>query len=55
MTDEQARYFPAPVVYWLAESKFEPEFRPLAAYSDGALVGFAVYGRDPEDGETGSS
>ncbi|GIP39070.1 hypothetical protein J31TS4_23500 [Paenibacillus sp. J31TS4] len=43
MTEEQSRLFTAPVVFWLAESKYETGFRPVAVYEDETPVGFAVY------------
>lgn len=43
VTDEQKKLFTAPVVYWLAESKYETKFNPLAIYYDDILVGFTVY------------
>ena len=46
----QQEVFPCPVVFWLAESKYETSFRPMAIYAGSALVGFAVYGQDPDDG-----
>jgi diamine N-acetyltransferase len=41
--------FVAPNLYSIAESKFEPEWRPLAIYCGEALVGFTMYGRDDRD------
>ena len=41
--------FPVPVVCWIAESKYETSFRPLAIYASEQLVGFAVHGQDPDD------
>lgn len=35
--------FPAPVVYWIAESKVVEDFQPMTIYFDSDLVGFAVY------------
>jgi diamine N-acetyltransferase len=43
VTEEQKKIFTAPVVYWLAESKFETQFIPLAIYYGDTLVGFTVY------------
>jgi len=51
VTSTQAAIFPVPVVYWLAESKVEPSYHPMAIYVDDTLVGFLVYGIDPDDGE----
>lgn len=51
VSEPQKATFPVPVVYWLAESKVDPSFIPMAIYASGLLVGFLVYGVDPEDGE----
>ncbi|MFJ7726184.1 GNAT family N-acetyltransferase [Neobacillus sp. NPDC097160] len=37
-------------VYSLAESKFEPSFVPMGIYLDNRMIGFLMYGKDPEDG-----
>ncbi|MFK9093614.1 GNAT family N-acetyltransferase [Bacillus salipaludis] len=37
-------------VYSLAESKFEPSFVPMGVYLDNRMIGFLMYGKDPEDG-----
>ena len=50
VSPEQEHLFPAPVVYWIAESKFEDSFRLLAIYDQELLIGFSVYGYDVEDG-----
>ncbi|WP_394189004.1 GNAT family N-acetyltransferase [Paenisporosarcina quisquiliarum] len=47
----QKATFPVPVVYWIAESKVDSSFVPMAIYADDLLVGFLVYGVDPDDGE----
>jgi len=49
VSDAQRATFPAPVVYWIAESKFEDSFRLLAIYDGDRLVGFSVYGYDVAD------
>jgi diamine N-acetyltransferase len=51
VSEAQRALFPAPVVYWIAESKFEDSFRLLAIYHQETLVGFCVYGYDVADGE----
>lgn len=38
-------------VFSLAESKFFPEFIPLAIYAGDKMIGFLMYGRDELDGE----
>ena len=48
--EDQLPLYPCPVVYWIAESKFETHFRPKAVYLDDAMIGFLVYGLDPDDG-----
>jgi diamine N-acetyltransferase len=46
---EQQR-FVATNVHSLAEARFHPELRPCAIYADETMVGFLMYGRDPDDG-----
>lgn len=41
------QHFVEPVVYSLAQSKFEPERVPLAIYDDTTLVGFVMYNDQP--------
>lgn len=41
----------APHMYTIAESEVEPAFVPLAVYAEGTVVGFAMYGLDPDDGK----
>ncbi|MBY0119730.1 GNAT family N-acetyltransferase [Paenibacillus xylanexedens] len=48
VTEEQKKSFPAPVVYWIAESKVVEDFRPMAIYFDSDLVGFAMYSDKPD-------
>lgn len=43
--------FVAPNVWSIAESQFYEWTRPRAIYDDATMVGFLVYGRDPEDRE----
>ncbi|MFC6333393.1 GNAT family N-acetyltransferase [Paenibacillus septentrionalis] len=45
---EQLSVFPAPVVYWIAESKYVEEFELRAIYSNESLVGFLVYCTRPD-------
>ncbi|MGV2883650.1 GNAT family N-acetyltransferase [Paenibacillus taichungensis] len=40
---EQLNIFPAPVVYWIAESKYVDDFELRAIYSEEVLVGFLVF------------
>ncbi|MGO4729697.1 GNAT family N-acetyltransferase [Paenibacillus sp. 2KB_22] len=51
VSEEQKKSFPAPVVYWIAESKVVEDFQPMAIYFDSDLVGFTVYSEkaDHED------
>ncbi|TMV52257.1 GNAT family N-acetyltransferase [Paenibacillus mesophilus] len=42
--------FVAPNVYSIAQAKYEPDKVPLAIYKDQTMVGFMMYGRDPDDG-----
>jgi diamine N-acetyltransferase len=37
-------------LYSLAESKFEPSFVPLGIYLEIRMIGFFMYGKDPENG-----
>ncbi|MEK5056828.1 hypothetical protein ACFSVM_09655 [Paenibacillus shunpengii] len=39
---EQKSVFPAPVVYWIAESKYVHDFELRAIYSQAILVGFTA-------------
>lgn len=41
----------APNLYSIAESKVEATFTPLAIYSNNTVIGFAMWGIDPDDGE----
>ena len=43
VTEEQKKIFRAPVVNWIAESKFVKEFQLLAIYNENTVVGFAIY------------
>lgn len=42
--------FIASNLYSLAESKFEQSFVPMGIYLDDRMIGFLMYGKDPEDG-----
>lgn len=41
----------APHNYSIMEAENEPTFVPLAIYADGKVVGFTMYGIDPDDGK----
>lgn len=41
----------APHMYTISESEVEPAFVPLAVYAEDHVVGFAMYGLDPDDGK----
>lgn len=41
--------FVAPNLFSIAESKFEPEWSPLAIYAGETIVGFTMVGRDERD------
>jgi diamine N-acetyltransferase len=43
-------HFVAPNIYSILQSKYEPDKVPLAIYNEETMVGFLMYGRDPEDG-----
>lgn len=47
---EEQRKFMATNLYSIAESKFLPGFVTKAIYNDEDMVGFAMYGVDPDDG-----
>ncbi|QHW30907.1 GNAT family N-acetyltransferase [Paenibacillus rhizovicinus] len=46
---EQAAVFPAPVVYWIAESKYRHDYELRAVYGDEELVGFIVFCAEPDE------
>ncbi len=46
----EQKNFVASNLYSIAESKFEPDWTPLAIYHDETMVGFTIYGRDSSDG-----
>ncbi|OZB98848.1 GNAT family N-acetyltransferase [Paenibacillus sp. XY044] len=46
---EQEEIFPAPVVYWIAESKYVCEFELRAIHKDDLLVGFLVFCNKPDE------
>jgi diamine N-acetyltransferase len=48
---DSQRSFVASNLYSLAESKFETSFVPLAIYDEEQMVGFLMYGCDPDDGK----
>ncbi len=43
-------HFVASTVYSLAEARVEPSLTPMAIYDGARMVGFTMWGRDPEDG-----
>lgn len=48
VTKDQKKVFPAPIVYWIAESKYVTEFQPLAIYYNTEIIGFIVYCKTPD-------
>lgn len=46
---EQVNVFPAPIVYWIAESKYVDDFELRAVYWNDYLVGFLVYCKKPDE------
>lgn len=50
VTEEQ-KQFVAPNIYSIAQAKVFPEWSPLCIYQDDQLVGFTLFGIDPEDQE----
>ncbi|MDF2645877.1 MAG: family acetyltransferase [Paenibacillus sp.] len=49
ISEENGKRFIVPIVYSLAESKYETHLCPLAIYNDGNLIGFTMYGQDQDD------
>ncbi len=49
VNDDQ-KTFVASNVFYIAEASFYPSYHVLAVYSDDRMVGFLMYGRDPDDG-----
>lgn len=47
---EGQEQFVAPNVYSIIQSKYELDKVPLAIYDNQTMVGFMMYGRDPDDG-----
>ena len=45
---EQEGFMP-PNLFHIAEARFYPEWTLLGVYADGRMVGFAMYGLDPDD------
>ncbi|MGC5323833.1 GNAT family N-acetyltransferase [Brevibacillus sp. SYSU BS000544] len=48
---EDQKQFIASNLYSLAQSKFLPNFETLAVYKDQIMVGFVMYGKDPDDSQ----
>lgn len=48
---EDQEPFIASNLYSLAQSKFLPNFETLAVYKDQAMVGFVMFGIDPDDSQ----
>lgn len=46
---EAQRPFVAPNIYSIAESKFITNMQPFAIYAGETMVGFVMYGLDPDD------
>lgn len=46
---EAQRSFVAPNIYSIAEAKFMTNMQPFAIYADERMVGFVMYGLDPDD------
>lgn len=47
--EDQKKVFPAPIVYWIAESKYVTEFQPMAIYFNENIIGFIVYCTNPDE------
>jgi len=52
---ESQKTFVAPNVFSLAQAKIYPSYTPLAIYHDDEMVGFTLYGIDPDDNQMGIS
>ncbi|MDN9012731.1 GNAT family N-acetyltransferase [Brevibacillus laterosporus] len=48
---EDQKHFIASNLYSLAQSKFLPNFETLAVYNDQIMVGFVMFGVDPDDSQ----
>ena len=48
VTEDQKSVFPAPIVYWIAESKYVTGFEPMAIYLKADIIGFIVYCKEPD-------
>ncbi|MDP5275771.1 GNAT family N-acetyltransferase [Chengkuizengella axinellae] len=48
VSEEQLKVFSFPVVYWIAESKYDDDLELRAVYSDDEIVGFIVYSSKPD-------
>jgi diamine N-acetyltransferase len=49
--DDSQKTFVAANVFSLAEVSFYPTYKALAIYNDDTMVGFLLYGKDPDDGK----
>jgi len=49
--NDNQKTFVATNVFSLAEVSFYPTYTALAIYKDDAMVGFLLYGKDPDDGK----
>lgn len=49
LTPEQEGFMPSNLFH-IAEARFYPAWTLLGVYADGRMVGFAMYGLDPDDG-----
>ena len=49
LTPEQETFLPSNLFH-VAEARFYPEWTLLGVYADNQMVGFAMYGLDPDDG-----
>jgi diamine N-acetyltransferase len=49
LTPEQEGFMPSNLFH-IAEARFYPEWTLLGVYADSRMVGFAMYGLDPDDG-----
>jgi len=50
ISEEKGKKYIVPIVYSIAESKYETHLRPLAILYLDQIIGFSMYCKDPDDG-----
>ncbi|WP_168124078.1 GNAT family N-acetyltransferase [Paenibacillus sp. HB172176] len=51
VSEENGKRFIVPIVYSIAESRFEKHLKTIAIYKDDKVIGFSVYCIDKDDGQ----